>query len=173
MAKHGRRGRKYCPYLKGKVNIVNVLATLVVKDVIATVKTGVLDEAAWLSSVKAVWSMAGYTLVFGDGPIYVGICYSDYSGVEVEEWIENTSSWTRGDKIVQEIGRRQIRQVGIFDSDADLAVGIDYLNDGEPITTKCNWALQTGQTIKAWAYNNGTGAMTDGCAITTLGHANL
>ncbi len=173
MTKHGCRGRKYRPYLKGKVNIVNVLATLAMKNVIATMETGVLNEAAWLSSVKAIWSMAGYTPVFSNDPIYVEIFHSDYSGVKVEEWIENTSSWTCSNKIVQKINWRQIYQVGIFDSNTDLTAGIDYLNDGEPIITKCNWALQTGQMIKVWVYNNSIGAMTDGCAITIFGHANL
>ncbi len=85
MAKYDCRGRKYRPYLKGKVNIVNVLATLTAKDVITTVETEVLNKAVWLSSVKTVWSMAGYTPVFDDDSIYVGICHSDYSGAEVEE----------------------------------------------------------------------------------------
>ncbi len=92
MAKHNCHEWKYCSYLKSKINIVNVLTTLVMKDVIVIMKTGVLNEAVWLFFMKAIWSMAGYTPVFSNGLIYVGIYYNNYSGVKVEEWIENTSS---------------------------------------------------------------------------------
>lgn len=169
MAKHGRRR----PYLAGRIDITLIVGALATKDVTVQVETGVLEESAWLSSVKCVWSMNGFTEVVGDGPLYVGVAHSDYSGAEIEEWIENTGSWARGDKIAQEMSARKIRQVGIFDSDASSAAGLDHLNDGRPITTKCGWNLTTGDTVKMWVYNAGAGGVTSGAAMHVLGHANL
>lgn len=170
MAKHGRR--KFRAYLKGRVDITLPLTALGTKLVKSAATAGVLDETAWLSSVRATYTLTDFTAAAGDGPIYVGVAHSDYSNLEIEAWIENAGSWTRGDKISQEIGRRKIRQVGIFDS-PDTVDDQVHLNDGKPITTKCGWMLQTGQTVRIWAYNSGVGTLTTGSAVIVLGHANL
>ena len=73
----------------------------------------------------------------------------------------------------QEVARRRIREVGIFES-SDLAKQIRTLNDGKAIHTKCGWLLTTGQGLRMWAYNMGQSAigMTDP-AVNVSGHCNL
>jgi len=143
-------------------------------------KTGVknavddtLTEKAWLSSVKATWSLQNATPGAGIGPILVGVAHSDYTLTEIEEWIENLQSWEEGDKRQQEVARRKIRRVGILGTGANLADMIT-LNDGKPVHTKCGWQLATGQTVALWYYNAGTAAFaTTTPTVATEGHANL
>ncbi len=171
MARHSRR-RKFRRYLKARVSVQNALGVLAPLDVISVTEAGNLTEPAWLSSIKATWNMIGFTPDNVDGPIYVGVAHSDYSPAEIEEWIENATSWEIGDQIAQEVGKRKIRQVGIFESTPIPAQSVS-LNDGKPINTKCGWLLTEGQSMKAWAYNAGSSAIAIGTVITTLGHANL
>ncbi len=169
MAKHGRKFRRY---LKGKIDIDIPLLTLASEDVLGENLTDNVDERAWLSSVKAAWTFSGFTPVDGDGPILVGLAHSDYTDAEVEEWIESGTSWKEGDKIAQERSKRLIRRVGIFEaplSTTDSTV----LDNGIQITTKCGWILTQGQTLKIWAFNMGTGALTTGAFVHVVGHANL
>ncbi len=172
VAKHGRGRRKFRPYLKGIIDFELSLSTLAGNTPIKGAETQTLDESAWLSSVKAVWSLLGLAGVAGDGPVYVGIAHSDYNITEVEEWIEQGASWTRGDKVAQEEARRFIRGVGVFRNAADAGAA-SVLNDGRMITTKCGWQLTTGQTVTFWAYNQGSGALTAGGVLHVNGHANL
>ncbi len=138
--------------------------------------TDVLTEEAFLSSVKATWSLNKWTSGADDGPILVGVCHSDYSDAEIEAWIENTGSWETKDKVQgREIGRRLIRRVGTFRSQGGDTGDTNYvLNDGKPIHTKCGWMLSTGQTLKVWAYNQGGSALaTTDPAVRAEGHANI
>ncbi len=153
LAKHGRGG-KYRAYIAGPIDEKFALGTLSASSVIISTMAEVVVEKTWLSSVRAAWALQNYTTGTDDGPIMVGIAHSDYSAAEVEEWIENTAGWSQADLVAQEVGRRKIRKVGIFESPASAAED-SVLNDGKAITTKCNWLLLTGQTISLWAYNMG------------------
>ncbi len=168
------KGRKYCRYLKGKINNDLALGTLAPTTLISEVIGDTLNEKAWLSSVKAVWSLSNFTPAVADGPILVGIAHSDYSSAEIEAWIENANSWEEADKIGQEIARRKIREVGSFRS-VDLSSSETItLNEGKPIHTKCGWQLASGQTVTIWAYNEGSSALgTTDPVVQTSGHANL
>ncbi len=131
-----------------------------------------LTETAFLSSVKATWSLKDLDPQPGDGPIVVGVAHSDYTVAEIEGWIEEGASWDQGNKVsTREINRRFIREVGVFP--VNLAAGTNVLNDGRPITTKCRWGLTTGQTVAFWAYNSGAGALVSGSILHVNGHANL
>ncbi len=167
--------RKFRPYLKGKLDEKLDLGTLGAKVLVGANADGVLEEKAWLSSVKAVWALSEYTPATDDGPIYVGVAHNSYSDAEIEAWVENeTGSWAAGSEVAQEIAKRKIRQVGVFHTQIVEAVGIQVLNEGRPIHTKCGWQLQTGDTLKIWAYNAGTSALaTTDPDLTMLGHANL
>ncbi len=169
----GRRAFKR--YLKGKVNFTIALGTLAADTVLGANVVDVLTEKAWLSSVKARWSMENWTDATNVGPILVGVAHSDYSDTEIEEWIENAASWKQGDKVSQEIARRKIREVGMFQTPRTAAAtAIAVLNQGSPITTKCNWQLITGQTLKIWTFNTGGAAVaTTDPAISVNGHCNL
>ncbi len=174
MAKHGGKPRrKFRAYLRGNVDEVLALSTLASLTLISAVFDEVVEEQCWVSSVRGTWAMQRFTAQTDDGPIMVGLAHSDYTDAEIEAFIENTGSWSRGDLVAQEVGKRKIRVVGIFQTPA-LAAEASVLNDGKPITTKCGWMLTTGQTLRFWAYNLGTSALaTTDPRLELQGHANL
>ncbi len=175
MAKHGKgKGRKFRPYLKGRLDETLDLGTLGAKVLVGANAAGVLEEKAWLTSIKATWSLDDFTPATDDGPILVGICHNSYSDAEIEAFIENTTgSWAAGSMVQQEIAKRKIRIVGTF-RNPPAATQAETLNEGRPIRTKCGWQLQTGDTVKIWAYNQGASALaTTAPNVLVEGHANL
>ncbi len=170
MAKHRRR-KKFRPYLGGRIDKQLGLGTLAPRVLISENVTDVLTEQAWLSSVRLVWSLKDFAIASERGPIMVGVAHSDYTSAEIEAFIELATSWNRGDLVSNEISRRKVRIVGVFHNpEANLAVA---LNDGKPMTTKCNWQLFTGQTVKIWALNQGNAALASGSEVVAVGKANL
>ncbi len=169
----GRRKPNFSKYLKGNVDESINLGTLASLTLVSANFDESPDEQLRCSSVKGTWSLD--LLTPGQGPIMVGLAHSDYSDAEIEAVIENTGSWDRGNKIQQEVAKRLVRRVGIF-STAGGGVSTDQmvLNDGKPITTKLNWRLITGATLKLWAYNMGPDALATTAPIVRLqGQANL
>ncbi len=173
MARKGRARRKFRRYIKGRIDFEMALATLAGNTALSAAESNVLSETAFLSSIKASWSLKDQTPVAADGPIWVGVAHSDYTTAEIEEWIEEGASWDEGNMVSREINRRKIRQVGVFRGSAAGAAGAEVLNDGCPITTKCKWTLVTGDTVRFWAYNQGAGGLTAGSTLHVNGHANL
>ncbi len=160
-------------YLKGNVNEQLALGTLAAKTLISAVFDEVAEEKTLVSSILAMWSLEGFTVAVGDGPILVGVAHSDYTDSEIEAVIEATGSWAPGDKIQQEIAKRLVRKIGIF-TEKDISLGSTTLNDGKAIKTKLNWSITTGKTLRVWAYNMGTSALaTTDPTVTCEGHANL
>ncbi len=142
MAKHGKR--KYRAYIRGPVDISKALgSTLGANTAILAGSTGVLQEKAYLTSVVLKWSLGNLTPVANAGPIVCGVAHSDYSISEIEAWIENDAGWSQGDLTAQEIAKRKIRQVGVFET-PDAITDQVVLNDGKHIHTKCGWMLFTG-----------------------------
>ncbi len=174
MARKGRGRGRYRRYLRGEVNQTMTLTTLAGRTIAVEVEDETVEESTWLSSVKLTWALSELTPGTDDGPVAVGIAHSDYSSTEIEEWIENTGSWKEGDLVQsREVGKRLIRQVGIFAEPATALAPVT-LNDGKPIRTKCGWLLTSGDTIQFWAYNLGTSAFaTTAPLVAILGHANL
>ncbi len=170
-AKAGKR--RYRRYLKGVIQNRFTLGTLAATTLLGDDISDAVTERAWLSSVVATWSMDQFTQGAGDGPILVGIAHSDYTDSEIEEWVEQTSSWEEADLVAQEVAKRKIRRVGTFGATGAQLSGV-VLNDGKPIRTKCGWMLSSGQIIRLWAYNQGSSALaTTSPAVVTAGHANL
>ncbi len=168
-----RKRKRFRAYLKGQINHKLNIGTLATKTLVGSNIVDVLDEQAWLSSVKATWTLKNVTPGATVGPLLVGIAHPDYTDAEVEEWIENSASWERFDQIGQEVAKRKIRKVGMFRGTGGIAEA-DVLNDGRPITTKAGWMLGTGQSVKIWAYNSGGGAYaTTDPDLRVEGHANL
>jgi len=166
--------RKFRKYLKGQIDHQFTLGTLAAQDVVSDPVGDTVREKAWLTSVKATWSLSNITSIIDSGPILVGIAHSDYTDAEIEEWIENLASWDSGDMIGQEVAKRKIRRVGLFGTPVGGPPDKLALNDGKPIRTKCGWQLVTGQTVKIWAYNTGTAALaTTVPVVHTQGFANL
>ncbi len=177
LAKRKGRGRgKFRPYLRGNIDIDQNLGTLAAKTGIVFDPADTLEEKAWLSSVKATYTMNQLTPASGQGPIAVFIAHSDYTLAEIEAWIEQADSWAQGDKIAQEVRGRKIRRVGTFATGGDnpSALGSFTLNGGRPVRTKCGWQLTTGQTVRFVWYNLGAAALaTTDPDIHVQGHANL
>ncbi len=170
MARKTPRRRRY---LKGVIENRFTLGTLAPTTLLGDDISDSVVERAWLSSVKATWSMDQFTEGAGDGPILVGIAHSDYTDAEIEAWVEQTSSWEEADLVAQEVAKRKIRRVGTFGQTGPALSGM-VLNGGKPITTKCGWMLASGQSIRIWAYNSGSSALaTTSPAVVTSGHANL
>ncbi len=174
LAKRGR-GRKFQKYIRGAIDERFALGTLAADTVIGSNFGGTVNERTFVSSIVALWSMDQFTPNSDDGPIIAGIAHLDYTDVEIEEWVENeTGGWNEGDLVAQEIGKRKIRRVGVFSSQALTANESAVLNDGREIRTKCKWILLQGQTVKAWAYNAGSSALaTTDPTMHVQGHANL
>ncbi len=170
--KGGRRamGR----YIKGNVEELFSLTTLAPATVVGTSFDESVNERTYVSSIKATYSMTGYTKATDDGPILVGVAHGDYTDAEIEAWIENTGSWDEGNLVQQkEVGQRLIRKIGIFDNPASASESVS-LNDGKPLKTKLSWILNQGQTLRLWAYNKGTSALgTTVPVINVDGHVNL
>ena len=133
----------------------------------------VVNERTYVSSIRATWTLDGYTPTQNAGPIVCGVCHSDYSAAEVLAWFTATGSWNETDLIAKEVANRKIRIVGTFPT-PDAATDAVVLNDGKAILTKLGWILSQGQTLAQWVYNSGSQSV----AITTpdvraTGHANL
>ncbi len=174
MAKKKPKGRRR-RYLRGNVDETLELTTLASRTVASGNYDESVNERTLMTSHVAAWSLDDLTDAADVGPIMVGFAHGDYSGPEIEEFIENTGSWNEGDLVSQEIAKRKIKVVGTFGSPpGGAATGRAVLNDGKPIKTKCNWILNQNQGLELWAYNLG------GAAIATTvpnlhveGHANL
>ncbi len=168
----GRRGRKFRKYLRGNIDLDFLLGTLAAETLVFSVVPDVLVEKAWCSSVKASYSMQNMTPGGNVGPITIGVAHSDYTSAEIESWLENLGSWDQGGQLEQEIARRKCRVIGTFEN---LPLGeTARLNDGRKFTTKCGWQLITGQTLRFWAYNEGSSALaTTDPTVHVSGYANL
>ncbi len=173
MAKHGRRS--FANYMKGRVDEGLALSTLASTTLISAVFDETVTERTKISSIVVSAAMILYTPAAGDGPIEIGVAHSDYNDTELEEWVENTGSWDVGDNIQsKEIGRRMVRSLGMFDKADTDANAPDTINDGKPMKIKLNWILNSGQTLRLWAYNHGTSALaTTNPVVSLKGHANL
>lgn len=173
MAKHTAR-KSFRKYLKGNVDETLGLGTLAAQTLTGTDYDESVNERTFISSHKATWSISDWTPGAGIGPVLVGIAHGDYTNAEVEEVIENTGSWNEGDKVAQEVAKRQIRIVGKFESPEGGSTFDTILNEGKPIHTKLNWILNQGETLRLWAYNLGSQpfATTDP-QVRISGHVNL
>ncbi len=174
MAKRKGR-RRFRRYIRGVLDEQIALGTLGPEDVL-TQDSDVVTETAWLSSIKATWALIDFSPGTQDGPLLVGIAHSDYTSTEIEGWIEQAAgaSWSQADLIAtREVGRRLIKQIGVFTNLGPTAASADALNDGRPITTKCGWPLATGQGVRYWVYNSGTGTLATGAFVHVNGHANI
>ncbi len=113
--------------------------------------SSVVSRKAYLISMDMMVTMDTFAESVGRGPFVVGVAHSDYTDTEIEEWIETTGSWDRGDLIAREKQRRKCRKIGVF------AEG-GALNDGKPIRVKLGFALEEGDTLAIWVYNQGAAA---------------
>ena len=167
-----RRGsrRSMAGYLKGNIDESLSLGTLASKTLVGDTWDESPEEQTLISSIVCTWTLDNVGAA--QGPILFGIAHSDYSDSEIEAVVESVASWDAGSKVEQEIAKRLVRQLGTFSSsgvDGDIE-----FNDGKMLKTKLNWKLNTGDTIKMWAYNlSGAALATFAPILTCNGHANL
>jgi len=169
MARRGKSRR----YIKGNVDEGNTLGTLASFTAIKFDFGETVASRTLVTSIVATYTISDFTSAGGDGPVMIGIAHSDYSFGEIEQVIEATGSWDEGDLPQQEIAKRKVRKIGVFTIPTGETVGVFTLNDGNPIKTKLNWILTTGDTLSSWAYNMGTGALTAQSNILVQGHVNM
>lgn len=175
MARKRGGSRRRRRYVKGSIDHKLELSTLAGSTVIGSQNTDSVEENSWLSSVKAAWSLNDVTIADSVGPVLVGFAHSDYTDTEIEEWIENGNSWSEGNLVGQEIAKRKIRQVGVFNTRAGAATSSWMtLEDGRMITTKAGFLLFSDDSLRWWAYNMGASAFsTTSPELRVQGHANL
>ncbi len=175
LARHGRgrKGRSMAGYLKGNVDESLSLGTLAATTLVADTWDESPEEQTLISSIVCTWTLDQITSP--QGPIIFGVAHSDYSDAEIEAVIENQASWDRGSKVEQEVAKRLVRQIGVFASGDSTNNASDYdFNDGRPMKIKLNWVLNTGDTLKMWAYNTSATALATTVPILRChGHANL
>ena len=167
-------GRKFRKYIKGAVNGEQNISGLGPAAANRQVLPDSVTEKTWISSIRAAWALSNYTPAADAGPLMVGFAHSDYTVGEIEGFLESVDSWNEANLVEQEVARRKIKIVGIFDA-PDAVTEEAVLNDGKPIRTKLGWMLSTSQTVAQWTYNTGD-ASTSGASsaqITVRGHANL
>ncbi len=179
MPKKSGRKRKsvFGKYMRGSISEELDLGTLAAKTLVAQAFDEVVVEVTRVSSIEVVASLRDFTPAVDVGPILIGVAHSDYTAAEIEEYLENTGSWNRGDQINQEISKRLIRRLGIFDihlPSTSPQFQAMVLNNGRPLKVKLNWKLVTGQSLDLWGYNLGAAAIATTTPVVALeGHANL
>ncbi len=169
-----RRRRRTGTYLRGTVDEQLAVGTLSGQTAAKQDFDEVTTEKTKISSIVATYGLRNWTPVQDSGPLIVGIAHSDYTAAEIEAVIENAGSWNRGGKIEQEISKRLVRRIGMFDIPVDISESV-VLNDGLPIRTKLNWSIQTGQTLSIFVYNTGQVAVNDTVTpeVVLQGHVNM
>ncbi len=156
------KGRKYDPnFTSCRVSGNLDLSTLATVTLLGADLVPAADEAYRAISLDV--AVAADAIVGGDGPVAVGIAHGDYTNAEIEEWIEATTSISRGDQLVLEKARRKCRLIG------ELTAVNGAIGDGRRLRVKMGWAIPTGDTLKVWAYNYGSGPMTTGTRVSVSG----
>lgn len=131
------------------------------------------DSAYRLLSLDLTWTHMDIPNLI-DGGLLVGVSHSDYTDAEILEWIEASTSISRGDKIANERANRLIRLVGMFPSlDGGAAEGDIALNGGRPIKIKLNWPIEIGKQVKAWFLNSSPTTISTGSDLSCVGKANI
>jgi len=168
MAKRKGKG-KFRAYQRGIVNVEQAFGALGPKVLAGQDFPEVVVEKTWCSSIDVAWTLSNVTPVADAGPILVGVAHNDYTNAEVEEFLENVNSWDRSDLVQsREIGKRFVRQIGIFEMPDSVTDSV-RLNDGRKIHTKIGWMLQSGQTLKMFSYNLGAVGMSGASAPNVAG----
>ncbi len=141
-----------------------MLSTLANATVIGVDFDETVDTRVLILSMEATWALQNNTA--GEGPIVVGVAHGDYTDAEVQEVLVTTGSWKEGSLVNQEIARRKVRIVGMFNGEANDQV----LNDGKPIKTTMKWILVNGETLRLFAYNRASATLTTGGVVILQGH---
>ncbi len=165
MAAHRKKRRRYNPNFRAvPIQSSVALGTLGAGVLIGADLLAASDSDFYAISIDLSWSINGLTA--GEGPIEVGLAHGDYTDAEVEAYIEESAQLTRGNLIAKEVMSRKVRTVGTF---APGATTEAVLQNGMKVRTKLGWQVTTGETIRVWARNPTSGALTTGAAVSAIG----
>ncbi len=161
MATKSQRRSNFSKYISGSIDHrLQIGSSLAANTLIGSNITQVTVDTCRVSSIKCSYSLNNFTPTANAGPIIVGVAHSDYTDAEVEQWLETSGSWDRGNTSAREQRSRMVRQIGRFMIGPDGAsTDAQVLNGGRMIKTKLNWLLTEGQTVKFWAFNAGSVAV--------------
>ncbi len=162
MAKRKGHGRRRYNLRGVKVTPQFALGTLATQIVLTAPLVGTSDAQYRLVTASAVWALRSFTA--GEGAVTVGYAHNDYTITEIKEYLESATSISPGNKVLQEQANRWIRVVGTFKSEAN-----NILNDGLPVKTRLNWAIQIGSAVNVFAYNENSSSLTTGSVVECIG----
>ncbi len=173
LAKHPKRRRRMGRYIRGSVDEQLNLGTLAGQTLVSQIFDETVNERTLVTSIVANYTLRLVTPINDLGPVMVGVAHSDYTDAEIEAVIEASGSWDEGDLVQQEISKRKVRRIGIFEQPENATQAV-VLNDGRMIRTKLNWILLQGQSLRLWAYNMGQAMFaTTAPDLNAAGHVNL
>ncbi len=163
-AKRKGSPRKRRRYSLRRVRVTPLLALSTLGSTIALVTgvTGASTSSYRAMSLKQTWSIVGMTE--GEGPITVGYAHSNYTVTEIKEALESSAAIDPGLKVEQEKTNRLIRIVGVFSSPSQ------FLNHGDPISTRLNWLISIGKAVNIFVYNENAAPLTTGAVVNAQGN---
>ncbi len=171
--KPAKRRVNFANYLRGSIDEEVSLTTLAAATLTSAPFDETVTETTRISTIIVAASLSNWTDIANAGPILFGVSHSDYTEAEVEEYIEQTASWSAADLVGKEVSGRKIRRIGVIGGGATAAEAAVW-NDGRGRKFKLNWTLNTGQGLRLWAYNLGSAAVATTVPVLELtGHANL
>ncbi len=150
-----------------RIKASHALTTLAANDLSSTAFGSLLDQEVWAISMDVQALLHGNTA--GEGPLIIGVAHSDYSAAEIEEWLEEASSWIKANKVGQERAKRKCRTIGTF----DMSVVNERMNQGKSMRVKLGFAIEDGSGLQLWGYNEGAAALTTGGVVEITGKAFL
>ncbi len=165
MVKHGRRKRQrlFVP----RISASHLIGALASNDVDTTAFGSLLDQEVYAISMDVICAMHAHTP--GEGPIVFGVAHSDYTAAEIEEFMEASASWQKGNKIANEQARRKVRIVGSFQGE----LAEETINDGQKQRIKLGFVIEDGKGLQLFAYNEGSSTLTTGTVLELKGAAFL
>ncbi len=162
MARKPFRGKRKFNLRRVRATPALSLGALAAITVIKADLVGAADQAYRLSSMRGIWSVVGLTAA--EGPVTIGVAFSDYSVTEIKECLEAALSISQGNKIAQEQANRLVRVVG------EVTASEPVINESRPFRTRLNWAIPIGSRPQIFAYNNDSGApLTTGAILNWSG----
>ena len=165
MARHPKRNFNL---RKVRVTTVISVGALAAGDVTEVALTDVTTSSIRIMSVDFAYSLANLGAAIDDSQEF-GLAHGDYTATEIEECLEANESINRNDKIADEKANRIVRTIGIMTGDGIAGAGLSF-NDGRPMKTKLNWAIDTGLALSFWIRNGSGSVYTTGAQIAVVGN---
>ncbi len=147
-------------------NSDQALGALADDGVISSALNGVLTHDFYAISADLTAAVTGLTAGEGD-PSRVGFAHGDYSDAEIAAKL-NLALLGPGNKIAQEISRRQIRTAANFHGDAlntQTSMNLIGRDGSRLIRTALKFMIQSGQELQIWFQNQHGGTLTTGASL--------